>query len=231
MWLLMALQLATTPGIYDLTLDRETRAPVLYSLSVSEGFDPDEPRPLVIALHFAGKNRAHFGRGILTGLVEPGLRELSAIIAAPDSPGQGWTSTDSERAVLDLLDFLTKSYRIDPERVVLTGYSMGGMGTWTIASRHPDRFTAVVPMAGAPRNVPEDKLRVFTKLPLYAIHSSIDSVVPLEPTKTAIEQLRTWNAADVALVILDGVTHYNVPGYTEYPREAARWLEKVWRWD
>ena len=231
MWLLMALQLATTPGIYDLTLEREKGAPTLYSLSIPEGFDPDEPRPLVIALHFAGKNRAHFGRGILTSLVEPGLRELGAIIAAPDSPGQGWTSPDSERAVLALVDFLTESYRIDPKRIVLTGYSMGSMGTWTIASRHPDRFTAVVPMAGAPRNLPEDELRVFTKLPLYAIHSRIDSVVPLEPTETAIEQLRNWNAADVELTIVDGVTHYNVQGFTEYLREASRWLEKVWRRD
>ena len=120
MWLLMALQLATTPGIYDLTLEREKGAPTLYSLSIPEGFDPDEPRPLVIALHFAGKNRAHFGRGILTSLVEPGLRELGAIIAAPDSPGQGWTSPDSERAVLALVDFLTESYRIDPKRMGVT---------------------------------------------------------------------------------------------------------------
>jgi len=231
MWLLMALQLATTPGIYDLTLEREKAAPVVYSLSIPEGFDPGEARPLVVALHFAGKNRAHFGRGILTSLVEPGLRELGAIIAAPDSPGQGWTNPDSERVVLDLLDFLMKSYRIDPERIVLTGYSMGGMGTWTIASRHPDRFTGVVPMAGAPRGVPEDNLRVFTKLPLYAIHSRIDSVVALEPTKTAIEQLRAWNAADVELTVVDDVTHYNIQGFTDYLREAGRWLEKVWRRD
>ncbi len=162
------------------------------------------------------------------------MRELGAIIAAPDSPGQGWTSPDSERAVLDLLDLLdvlTKSYRVDPERIVLTGYSMGGMGTWTIASKHPDRFTAAVPMAGAPRNVPEDKLRVFAKLPLYAIHSRIDSVVPLEPTATAVEQLRAWNAADVELAIVDDVTHYDVPGFTENLREVGRWLERVWRRD
>ena len=86
-------------------------------------------------------------------------------------------------------------------------------------------------MAGAPRSVPEDELRVFTKLPLYAIHSRMDTVVPLEPTATAIEQLRAWNAADVELTIVDDVTHYDVPGFTKYLREAARWLEKVWRRD
>lgn len=218
----------TSAGIHELTLARENASEIVYTLSLPAGFEPETPRPLVIALHYAGMNHTHYGRGILTDLVEPGLRSLDAVIAAPDSPRGGWSDGEAESLVIDLLDFLTEHYRVDPHRVVLTGYSMGGMGTWHIASRNPGRFTAAIPMAGAPRDMGDVELRALVNMPLYAIHSRADSVVPIAATERAIATLRAENAGHVGFAIANAVPHYNVPGFVPYLRKAASWLQQTW---
>jgi len=227
-WLMAMQSLATSPGIHELELTRGSDPTILYTLSIPEGTTADEPRPLVIALHFGGQTGRHFGRGVLTSLVEPGLRELKPIIAAPDSPGRGWTNPESEKAVLDLLDFMLANYPVDPDRVVLTGYSLGGMGTWYIASRNEARFSAAIPVAGAPRGTSEQELRTFVELPLYAIHSRADTVVPLAPTEEAFTKLRSWEAAKVELKLAADVSHYNTPAFVPYLRETTAWLGEVW---
>ncbi len=231
--LMMALQasgaiVATTPGVHELTLARDDAEAIVYTLSLPENFDPETPSPVVIALHYGGINQRHFGRGVLTGLIEPGLRSLDAIIAAPDSPAGGWTNDEAERMVLDLLDFLVERYPVDPDRIVISGYSLGGMGTWYLAARNPDRFSAAIPMAGAPRSVSDEQLRALVDMPLYAIHSLADDVVPIGPGREAVEKLRALGAQRVELEIVDAVTHYNVPGFVPYLREAARWLSEGW---
>ncbi|MFN0052334.1 MAG: dienelactone hydrolase family protein [Planctomycetales bacterium] len=56
-------------------------------------------------------------------------------------------SPDGKRA-LSILDEVTKNYRVDTKRVYLTGYPMGGQGTFSLAAAHPDRFAAIVPICG-----------------------------------------------------------------------------------
>lgn len=230
LWALVMLQplVATTAGVHELTLPRQDAADIVYTVSIPNDYEPDTARPLVIALHYGGINHQHFGRGVLTGLVEPGLRSMSAIIAAPDSPRGGWSDENAEAIVIDLLDFLVETYRIDPTRIVITGFSMGGMGTWYIAARNPDRFTAAIPVAGAPRNVSDDELLGLAGMPLYAIHSLADTVVPIGPTEQAVATLRAEKAEHIELEIVDVVTHYNVAGFVPYLRQAAVWLTGVW---
>ena len=106
--------------------------------------------PLILALHYGGHGAPYYGKDILTGLVEPALREVEAIIVAPDCTGDDWTDAQSEEDVIALLDHVQGAYNIDPQRILVTGYSMGGIGTWHLAARHQDRFTAALVMAGVP---------------------------------------------------------------------------------
>ena len=62
----------------------------------------------------------------------------------------------------------------------MTGFSMGGAGTWHFASRFPERFSAAIPMAGRP---PAD-IGAW-KMPVLAIHSRSDEVVPIAPDRSA----------------------------------------------
>lgn len=67
----------------------------------------------------------------------------------------------------------TGSYGTDPKRTAVTGFSMGGVGTWHIGSRHSQLFTAAIPVAGRPAGQKD------WKTPLYVIHAPADEVFPI----------------------------------------------------
>jgi len=214
-------EMPQSPGIHELVFERPNEKPLRYAVSLPER--RKEARPLVLSLHYAGHGAAYYGKGMLESLVEPALRDLDAVIVAPDCPSQSWTTKESEEAVLALLDFVAATYRTDPERVVVTGYSMGGMGTWHLVSRHPERFSAAIPMAGAPRDADLDAV---ARTPLYAIHSRIDEVVPLTPTRDAVARLRKAGAR-AELVLVD-IPHYHTARFEPYLEKAAEWLREIW---
>jgi predicted peptidase len=195
------------------------------TFAVPAGYTGATPAPLVVALHFAGKVTPFFGRAYLTGLVEPGLRDLGAVIAAPDCRGRDWTDPVSEADVLALLDDAMRTYRIDPARVLLTGYSMGAMGTWYLAARHQDRFSAALIVSGLPL---ARAAEIDWRIPLYLIHSRDDERLLLKPTADVVKQLEA-KGRDVKLVVVDGLTHYQVSGFVPYLRAAVPWIQKAWR--
>lgn len=220
--------MSSSPGIHrqEMALSIDSSAEPLqlrFSISI-----PTQPQPsgLVVALHYAGHSAAetpYFGEGMLAGLVEPALGELGVVIIAPDCPDRSWSSSKSEEAVLALIEHVQESYSLPESKVVLTGYSMGGRGTWFLVSRHPGRFAAAIPMAGSPRGADLSKV---SKTPLYAIHSRNDSVVPVGPTEEAIEELRR-TGADSTLILVDDISHYETHRFLPYLSEAAGWLERV----
>jgi len=65
-----------------------------------------------------------------------------------------------EQDILDAIDWARDTFAIDPERVYLTGFSMGGRGTYQIGLRNPDRFAAIAPLAPA-----ADMYEVFDRRP------------------------------------------------------------------
>ncbi len=195
------------------------------TFAVPAGYTGATPAPLVVALHFAGKVTPFFGREFLTGLVGPGLRDLGAVIAAPDCRGRDWTDPVSEADVLALVDHAMRTYRIDPARVLLTGYSMGAMGTWYLAARHQDRFSAALIVSGLPL---ARAAEVDWRIPLYVIHGRDDERLLLKPTADVVKQLQA-KGASVRLVVVDGLTHYQLPGFIPYLRAAVPWIQRAWR--
>ena len=196
-----------------------------YTIAVPAGYTGDQPVPLVIALHFGGEVTPFYGRTILEELVEPALRDLGAIIVAPDCPTNSWTDPQSEKAVLELLAYVEKNYAVDAQRRLITGYSLGGTGTWYLTARNPDRFSAAVIMAGWPPQAIEE---VEWKIPLVIIHSRQDEIVPLQPTEDFANTLQA-KGAPVKMVILDGITHYEVFRFVEPLRTTVSWVESVWQ--
>jgi predicted peptidase len=196
-----------------------------YTVAVPKGYAGDRPLPLVLALHFAGPVTPFYGQLILTGLVEPALRELGAVIVAPDCTATDWTHPQSEADVLALLDHVQEVYNIDARRTLITGYSMGGIGTWHLAARHQDRFAAALVMAGLP---PPHIVDAQWEIPLYVIHSRQDEVMPLKRTKDVVGQLQA-RGVSVDLVILHGVTHYETGRFVEPLRAAIPWIEQAWQ--
>jgi predicted peptidase len=156
-------------------------------------------------------------------LIGPALAELGAIIVAPDSVRGDWSSPENEKAVNALLEMILARYPIDRKKVAVTGYSMGGAGSWHIAEKFPERFSAAIPIAGRPPASPSG-----WRLPVLAIHSRDDQVVPFDPTQARIAELQ--NAGVKAkLIPLTGITHYETNRFRDALRQAVPWLREVWK--
>src|SRR5262249_57751359 len=114
---------------------------------------------------------------------------VGASVIEPEANGDGpWTTQKNEDIVVWPNKSAMKTYAIDPKRVALTGFSMGGEGTWYIGSRHQDLFTAVIPIAGRPAGSTD------WKIPVCVIHSKKDQVVPIGPAEQHVKALRAKGA-------------------------------------
>lgn len=209
------------PGIHELVLPGTGRR---YTISIPDGYTDDEPVPLILSLHYGGEVTPWYGRGLLDTLVGPALADLGAIIVAPDSIARGWADAEAEGYVLELLDHVEAHYNIDSERTLVTGYSMGGMGTWYFAPRHPDRFKAAIPIAGRPG---ADVDRFDWQTPTYVIHSNADELIPLEPTATVVDTLKA-RGAPIDLIVVDEITHFEMARFQPHLEAAVPWVRGVW---
>lgn len=213
-----------TPGVHKQTANVPGVGTLRYTVSVPLGLDGMKPVPLIVALHYGGDVTPHYGSGMIDTLVSPAFSELGAVAVAPDALGGGdWTSDQNEKAVVWLTRSAMKSYPIDPKKVLVTGFSMGGQGAWFIGGRHQDVFTAVMPVAGQPAGG-----SLEWKVPVYVIHSQADEILSIGPAQRQVEQLKA-KGADVELRTVSGLTHYQTGRYAAPMREAVPWLKKVWK--
>ena len=214
-----------TPGLHSLSLARADEPTIRYAISIPRSYSPSTPVPLILALHFGvgGGNAAGAGGDVVQILIGPGLAELGAIIVAPDSVGGDWSSPENEKAVSALLDMVQARYSIDKKRVVVTGFSMGGAGSWHFAEKFPERFSAVIPVAGRPPASASG-----WRLPVLAIHSRDDQVVPFGPTEARIAELQKAGV-NAKLIPLTGITHYETYRFRDALRQAIPWLREVWK--
>ena len=213
------------PGVYRLTQSVPDLGEIRYAVSLPDGYNPRQARPLVLALHPGGDRFPYYGGAFMEQVVAPGLHDLGAIIVAPDCPTQSWTDPNAERAVLALVQRVMTDYSVDRRRVLITGFSLGGRGTWFMASRHADLFTAAIVMAGAPGNQPLDRLATR---PTYVIHSRADDVVPFAPTDAAVRDLRRLGRV-VEFEALDGVGHFEMGTYVDPLSRAGAWVADRWK--
>ena len=157
--------------------------------------------PLVLSLH-GGAPRKRF-EDLLEPFV-PGLayglgrfisdetqQKYPSFVLAPWSAGTGWDDANIALA-LKTLDSLQREFRIDTNRVYVTGQSMGGWGTWSCITKHPERFAAAIPICGGgnPADAPRAK-----DIPIWAFHGTEDHVVPVRWTREMIGALHKAGAA------------------------------------
>ena len=209
------------PGLHALVFEPGGRR---YALSVPSGAEADRPLPLVLALHWGGPVLPHTGGAMLSGLVEPALSALGALLLAPDRTGEAWTTPRAEAEVLELLDAVSATYPVNPGRTLVTGYSLGGMGTWHLAGRQPDRFAAAIPMAAPP---PAGALERSWTLPFHVLHSDADELFPLENTASVVRALAS-KGAPFSLSVVESVTHFDTGGFAEPLKRTVSWIRKAW---
>lgn len=186
---------------------RVTREIVLdYLLHLPPGYAEDgDPWPLVLFLHGAGERGSDLELVKKHGppkLLAAGA-EIPAIVASPQCPtGSWWTSHEED--LLLLLDDLVGRLNVDESRVYLTGLSMGGYGTWTLAAAGPERFAAAVPICGGGQRILARRLR---ELPIWAFHGDADPVVPMRESVDMVEAIRAAGGSSARLTVYPGVGH------------------------
>jgi predicted peptidase len=211
------------PGLHELTLQRAEEGAIHYAMFIPANYSPVAPVPLILALHFGVRDATGAGKDVLNILIGPALLQLGAIIVAPDSVRGDWSTGENEKAVNALLDMVLSHYAIDRKKVAVTGYSMGGAGAWHFADKFPERFSAAIPVAGRPPASASG-----WRLPVLAIHSRDDQVVPFGPTEERIAQLQKAGV-NAKLIPLTGITHYETYRFTNALRQAVPWLREVWK--
>jgi len=216
---------ALTPGLHHLTLPRADEPTVGYAIYIPGNYSPSTLVPLILALHFGvrGGDAAGAGGDVVKILIGPALAELGAIIVAPDSVRGDWSSPENDKAVNALLDMVEARYSIDKKKVAVTGFSMGGAGSWHFAEKFPERFSAAIPVAGRPPASASG-----WRLPVLAIHSRDDQVVPFDPTEARIAELQKAGV-NAKLIPLTGITHYQTYRFKDALRQAVPWLHEVWK--
>ncbi len=168
-------------------LDRTIRVTLDYLLYLPKDYDQKSSWPLMLFLHGAGERGDNLERVKANGppkLIAAG-KEFPFIVVSPQCPARsrGWQPYELSA----LLDEIIEKYKVDKDRIYLTGLSMGGSGTWSLAAFSPDRFAALVPICGG--GDPNTARRI-SHAAVWIFHGAKDPAVPLERSEKMVEALK-----------------------------------------
>lgn len=180
---------------------------------VPRNYTPLRPWPLILGLHGGGPGGKAGDEVVGSGPSAMNFyRELAEtrgfVVVCPTALSAGWGSPDNEQLVRDVREEALHRLAIDPDRVHLTGHSMGGFGTWALGPRLAEDLAAISPMAGAGSGVPT---LVKTRTPIFIYHSA-DDFIDVSSARTAARQLKDSD--------LDFI-------YTELPNEGHGFPESI----
>ncbi len=162
-----------------------------YALYVPRAFDPAKKYPLVISLHSEDTNhrinlRQVFGLSIRSGETNPEdlrifpvAQDPGFIVACPLARGMMNYQGIAEYDIFDVLGEVERRFPIDPDRVYLTGISMGGAAALRLALTRPDVWAGVAAICPAPLTGYDDLAANATNLPIRLFHGELDPIIPV----------------------------------------------------
>jgi len=164
---------------------------VRYLLSLPGGYDDDTTKkwPLMIFLHGSGESGSDIEKVKVHGppkLIEQGKKFPFIVVSPQADPGRGWQPEIMEQ----FLRHFKSQYRIDKDRVYLTGLSMGGYGTWNWAAKYPKEFAAIVPICGGGDSSEAAKLK---DIAIWCFHGGRDEVVRPEESYAMMNAVKRVN--------------------------------------
>lgn len=163
-----------------------------YVVFVPHAYDGSQAVPVILFLHGAGETKGGTMMPIQQGIANhiKGKREKTfpAIVVIPQAETRGWQAEgpNGQRAMA-MLAAVMKEYKCDPNRVYLTGLSMGGYGTWSHAVAYPDKWAAIVPICGGGDVANAAKIK---DIPCWVWHGDKDAPVSVMKSREMIEALK-----------------------------------------
>ncbi len=175
-----------------------------YVLFVPHDTTGDKAYPLILFLHGAGETGTDGKKQAAVGLgpaIKAQEKTFPFIAVFPQSQDRTWNAdSDDGLRAMRILGEVRKEYKVDPKRVYLTGLSMGGGGTWSLAVKHPDQWAAIAPICGV--NGYRKQAGKIKDIPCWCFHGDADKAVNVGYSRRMVEALKTAGGK---------------PKYTEYP--------------
>lgn len=173
--------------------------------------------PLIIQLHGAGERGDDLSLVDVHGFAKTLAKEnINARFVMPQCPkGTFWAAR--VESIVRLVELLIKNFDADPDRVYLTGLSMGGFGTWYTAMARPDLFAAIAPVCGGGMAWNAATLT----MPVRVFHGVRDNAVSVNQSDEMVEALKRAGR-EVEYTRSEEYGH-NV-WEIAYNRELAEWL-------
>ncbi|MEZ6059592.1 MAG: prolyl oligopeptidase family serine peptidase [Planctomycetaceae bacterium] len=192
----------------EASLTTSDRAQVGYLISFPEDYESAEGKlPLMLFLHGRGES---YGLLPLVAKWGPPLmaeqgEEFPFILVSPQCPGDdSWSRPTQQARLIELLDHIVKTYKVDESRIYLTGLSMGGYGSWRLAADHPERFAAVVPVCGGGDPADAEKLKA---LPIWVFHGDQDRAVPFSKSVEMVDAIKAAGGERIRFTTMEHIGH------------------------
>lgn len=173
-----------------------------------------EGMPLIVYLHGgSGKGRS---LSLLTDVdgfpqyLQQGLIAPHAYVLLPQLPEsqRGWEQVGEK--LVTLIQKTVKAYSLDEKNISLTGHSMGGSGTWSLALSYPQLFARIAPLSGALRT---QDVTALQNMAVWAFVGAEDTIVPPASSQNAVATLALLGA-DAQITTFAGADHFDVPALT-----------------
>lgn len=145
-------------------------------------------------------------------------KEFPFILVSPQCKRNRWWEPVSLSA---LIDGIEEKYNVDSQRIYLTGLSMGGFGTWDLASYSPERFAAIVPICGG-GDATKTVYTIGDKIPTWVFHGAKDSVVPLVRSTELVDGFKK-RGVDVKFTVYPEAGHDSWSKTYDNP-ELYKWI-------
>jgi predicted peptidase len=204
-------------------LNRAIKVTMKYLLYLPKDYDQKDSWPLMLFLHGAGERGDNLDLVKKHGppkLIEAG-KDFPFIVVSPQCPqGRWWEPVE----LAALLDEIVEKQKVDKDRIWVTGLSMGGFGTWSLAAHQPHRFAALVPICGGGEPI---TAKLFAYAPAWVFHGGKDTTVPLERSKRMVEAVKA-SGGSVKLTVYPDAGHdswtetYNNPQLYEWLLQQKR---------
>lgn len=190
-----------------------------FRINIPTDYNPANPPGLSFMSHgYSGNHLEHS-----TGMVpRPGRFEVSVLGRARG----GWYRMLSERDMMDVLAYVKATWRIDENRVDVSGGSMGGFASLWLGSRYPDLFACARPTCGFAL---QTAIENMINLPVYSLHSNDDPVVPVVASRGPLQLLRDAGG----MVVIEETTGLGHAAWTwaEGQARSTAWGERQVRPD
>lgn len=158
-----------------------------YGVYIPRSYKPSHPAPLTFLLHSLTQNQNQYA-ATTPNFGKLACEDRHSICVT--TLGRGPDGDYFDYAELDFWQVwhaVANAFALDPDRTVLCGYSMGGLGTNALAMAHPDLFAKAVTLAGAVGNVPS--LANLRWIPTYLAGGVTDELVPITIEKAEADGL------------------------------------------